>query len=471
MNLSKQGSEDRTRSLVQDSVGTTLTNGMLTVLGILVWIAIARFLDPTWRGALALIMIVPATVMKIGTVGFDYGIVVLGGKNKAILGALTRTAIFFGFILGMAFMAVFLGFMFAFPVAFWRFMQKVWLPDPFFLISLTFPIHLMTMAYDAAIYAEDRISVRNAKELTVNFVMLLVILIAVIEFNLRLFGIIGAYLLANIVSLLYGWLVIRGRIDLAGPVRFDLLRSAIAIGFPVYLAQLASFIVLPVMMLILSLQLPDEAGTNLARIAFFVMGYQMVDRMLPVTRSIGFALLPKITGESDEVARKLAAKAGHHTLLVSLIIFGILVILARPLILILLGSSYLPIVGAFSIMAPGGVALSVGGVWANHLLARNRQYKVAWAGLAGTGTALILAMLGFALIPQGREVLVASVAVTVGGFVYSMVLLNAFCSETLLSAKEALVPGKDDLLEWRRIPAYIINLIRRKSMKGVGPQV
>jgi len=330
------------------------------------------------------------------------------------------------------------------------------------VVSLAFPLHLMTMAYDAAVYADDRIGARNVKDLVVNIVMLAIVLTAVLHYHLQLFGVVGAYIVANTISLAYGWFLVKGKVELVGGFRVDLLSRAVRLGFPMYVAQLVTFLMLPAMMGILSWQLPGDPRENLARIAFFVMGYQIVDRVLQVTRSIGFALLPKITGGTEKAAGELAGKASRHTLIVAVVIFGLLLALMHPIVAVLLGRRYLPVVGAFAVMAPGGLALSVAGVWSTHLLARCKPYYVARAGLAGVIVALIMAGLGFRFVPTGREVLVASASVVIGTLVNAGVLLPAFCRTAGISVAQALLPTRDDLREWRRIPGLVSELMRRR---------
>jgi O-antigen/teichoic acid export membrane protein len=443
-------------------VGTTLTNIALFILGIIIWIAIARLLGPTWRGALALVMIAPTIVMKVGTLGFDYGIVVLGGKSNEMLGKLTRTGVFFGMVVGIIFIGLLFVFMYVFPIAFWRLTQEVWLRPQYIIIATVFPIHLMTLMYDAAIYAEDRIAARNIKELVVNTTMLGIILIAVFVFDMRLIGIIGAYVLANVLSLAYAWYLVKGNVPLGGRLDAPLGREAVKLGFPVYLANMAMFLMLPAMMITLSFALPGESTDNLARIAFFTMAYQMVDRILPVTRSIAFALLPKITAASDSEAGELAAKASRHTLVASLIIFALLVLFMHPIVAILLGKRYLAVVGAFTIMAPGGVALSSAGVWSTHLLARAKPLKVATAGIISVVTALVISGIGFRYLEPGREVLIASLAVVVGAFLNAGILLPSFCREGHVRMSRALVPTMEDFREWRRIPRFVGEFAARK---------
>jgi len=449
-------------SLARDSVGTTLTNSALFLIGIITWIAVARFLGPVWRGALALVMLAPSIVMKTGSFGFDQGMVVVGGKEPRTLGPLARTGIVLAFLMSLISIGLLAAFMWGFPTTFWRLTQQTWLRDQFMLISLAFPLHLMTMVYDAAIYAEDRIAARNAKELWVNVVMLVAILAAVFIWNLRLMAVIGAYLLANVVSLAYGWLLVRRRVHLDGGIDAGLAGRAVKLGFPVYLAQLASYAMLPVMMVLLSFALPGNRNENLERIAFFTMAYQMVDRILPVTRSISFALLPKITGAGEIEAGEMAAKASRHTLLVSIVIFALLFVFMHPIVAILLGKRYLSVVGAFAIMAPGGVALSLIGVWSAHLLARMRPLDVARAGIIGVVVALICAGVGFRFLPEGREVLAASLAVVVGTFVNAAFLLPPFCSAAKIGPDKALIPTVADLRDWRRVPGYVREIIRRK---------
>ena len=448
-------------SLARDSVGTTLTNGVLFLLGIILLVLIARLLGPTWRGALVMIMLAPTLVMRLGPLGYDQGMVVLGGADRKLLGPLTRTAVIFGFFLGLIFIGLLMGFMWGWPKTFWR-ISQIWLPDQFELIALVFPVHLMTMAFDSAIYAEDRISARNLKELIVNLVMLAIILVAVMVWKLKLFGVVGAYVIANLVSMVYAWILVKGRVDLNGGVDLPLAKRTVKLGFPIYLSQLASYVTHPAMMVILSWALGGKPGINLARIAFFSMGFQMVERILPVTRSVAFALFPKITKSTHEDARELAAKASRHTFIASVALFGLLVIFLHPVIRILLGEVWLPIVWPFAIMAPGGVALSVAGVWATHLLARKKPYKVAWAGITGFITALIIAALGFKFLQRGSEIIVASFAVVIGSFINASLLLPAFCSASGLKPSEILIPRMSDLKEWRRIPGIIGDYVDRK---------
>lgn len=447
-------------SLARDTVGTTLTNVALFILGIFIWVIIARLLGPVWRGELALVMLAPAIVMKTGSFGYDQGMIVLGGKNRTSLGPLTGTGVLLGFFMGVLFIGLLLGFMWGFPKTFWN-ISQVWLPGPFMIISMAFPLHLMTMAYDAAIYAEDRIAARNLKELVINIVMIVVILAAFFLFKLQLFGVIGAYIIANTVSLGYSYLLVRGRIPLPGTIDINIIRQAVRLGFPIYLAQLAAYMMLPVMMILLSFSLAGSHGENLARIAFFTMAYQMIERILPVTRSVAFALLPKITGGSDTDASELTAKASRQTFLTSLLLFIILAIFMKPIVDILLGSRFIPVAGAFAIMAAGGIALSMAGVWSAHLLARTRPYEVAKAGIIGVLVALVIAWAGFQNT-TGREVQIASVAVLIGSFVNAGFLLNSFCKAGSIKAVNVLIPTMADMREWRRIPGFITEMIGRR---------
>jgi len=462
MTSSPENSETPVRSLARDSVGTTLTYAALFLLGILIFVLNCRILGPMWRGVLGLIMIAPGIVLKIGNFGFDQGMVVIGGKEKELLPKLAATGLLYSRLIGYILIGLLLGFMFGFPIQFWRMFQELWNPLAFTVISIAFPIHLMTLIVDATIYAEDRIAVRNTKEILVNVVMFVAILILVFVFNMKLMGIIGAYVIANTFSLVYGWYLCRDKVSLNGALDFPLISRAVKLGFPVSLALFASYIMLPVMMIQLSLSLHGDQALALQRIGFFSVAYMMVDRILPVTRSVAFALLPKITSGTDEGAGELAAKASRHTLIISFLLFVVLVIFMKPIIAFLLGQRFMNVVVPFAIMAPGGIALSVSGVWAANLLARHRPLDVAFAGIAGVFVALICSWVGFHYMPDGREVLVASISVVIGNLVAFIIMLPAFCRSGHLSVRDVLVPTLDDFREWKRIPGFIFDMIRPK---------
>ncbi len=462
MTSSNENPEKSSRSLARDSVGTTLTYSGLFILGLIIFVVIARVLGPTWRGALGIVMLAPGIVLRIGNLGYEHGLVVIGGKTRDLLGPLTRTGIVYGFITGLISIGILMGFMWGFPKTFWG-INQVWLPLPFMIITLAFPLHLMTLVYDGAIYAEDRIAARNKKELVVNIAMLIAIIVATFIFNYWLMGIVAAYIIAQCVSLFYAMILVRGRVKLSGGLDLRQAGEAVRLGFPVSLAHLATYLMLPAMIIPLSLALPGNAIENLARIGYFTIAYQMVDRILPVTRSVAFALLPKITSAEEEEAGELAAKASRHTLMVSVAIFAVLVVFMYPIISILLGNRFLAVVGPFAIMAPGGVALSVAGVWQAHLLARKKPLQVAKAGIMGVVVALIITGLGFHYIPGDREVLAASLAVMIGTFVNAGMLLPAFCKAGKIGPVKALIPTLEDLREWRRIPGLIVEMIKRRT--------
>jgi len=462
MTLSPGNTETTKTSLARDSVGTTLTYALLFFLGLLIFVLNCRILGPLWRGMLGLIMIGPALVLKIGNFGYDQGMVVIGSRERYLLSSLTWTGLLYSFALGMLAIGILMGFMWGFPIQFWRVFQGVWNPIAFSVISLVFPIHLMTQVVDAAIYAEDRISVRNRKEVIVNAVMLVIIIVLWRAFGLRLMAIVGAHVIANFVSLVYGWFLAKDRIG--APVGFDrvLVDKSVRLGFPVSLAYLAGYLMLPAMIIPLSLAMGGSPIENLERLGFFSVAFMMVDRILPVTRSVAFALLPKITTGTDAEAGELTAKASRHTLIISLFVFIFLVIFMKPIIVFLIGERFLNVVSPFAIMAPGGIALSVSGVWAAHLLARKRPFDVAYAGIVGVVIALLCSGLGFYYLPHGREVLVASMSVVVGNLVAFAIMLPAFCKSGHLTVRDALLPTSDDFREWRRIPGFIFDMIRRK---------
>jgi hypothetical protein len=82
--------------------------------------------------------------------------------------------------------------------------------------------------------------------------------------------------------------------------------------------------------------------------------------------------------------------------------------------------------------------------------------------------ALAIAGVGFAFGPQGREVLVASVSVVVGNIVQTALLLPTFCTVARLEAGEALVPRLADVQEWRRIPGFIGEYLKRFRVRLQG---
>jgi O-antigen/teichoic acid export membrane protein len=140
--------------------------------------------------------------------------------------------------------------------------------------------------------------------------------------------------------------------------------QGIGYGIKAYASALFSFLVIRADLLMVSYLLGlEDAG-------YYATAASMADLMLTLPITVGTILFPKLSAMSDD--REKWRYARHLAIMVGLLMFGLAIaaaLLARPMILILYGESFLPSVPAFLWLLPAVVLLSVNTILMNYFAA------------------------------------------------------------------------------------------------------
>jgi O-antigen/teichoic acid export membrane protein len=141
---------------------------------------------------------------------------------------------------------------------------------------------------------------------------------------------------------------------------------------------------------------------DIRQVTFFSLAFNLVDKILMLPRSFSSAMGLSVMAEySRDRVRfyRVASSAGKYALLTSVpVMFGLGAV-SGPLIRLLYGEQYLPVIPVLMIAALFGSAKPVLSPVQNLLQAEDRQQVLIWCGIFAAGLNIALDVL---LIPTGR---------------------------------------------------------------------
>ncbi len=421
--------------MLRDSITTILSKVLVLVLGLAVSVIIARTLGPSWRGALALVLLPQAIFLKTATLGIDRGNIYYCGKEPGRLGDIALYSLWSGLIIGGA--AFILLLLYAMTGQFKSFTGHIDMGF-FIVIAATFPFVLVASFYDAIVYGRNLILLRNLKEIALNALLLVFVLLGFFVLHKKLLAVVGATFATAVVGCAIAvYLVHRYVIPLRlAKVDWEYFRMNFPFGFKNHVSFAAVALIGSLIILFARYRLPQESlGMRLEQIAFLSMAVAFIERGITFPRSIVFALIPKITGADAREAIRMLLKASRYNILLTLLFYAVLFYTIDWIVLILYDTPFAPMAEPFKALVPGAIFLSLGEIWAAGLFARGRANAILAAGILGL---IAGAVSGYYLLATW-SIFGGAVAVSFGFFVYALVLLVAYAIEAPFRSRDMFV--------------------------------
>jgi O-antigen/teichoic acid export membrane protein len=157
-------------------------------------------------------------------------------------------------------------------------------------------------------------------------------------------------------------------------------------------------------------------------------------------------------------AALITARCVRNNLLIAVITCGVLFVFARPIIALLYGGSFLPVVPAFDVLLVGVVVLSLGSPVSSYFTLKLGQPQVAlWLSL---GSAIICLGATAALVHR-YGMLGAAFGSTLGYLIGQSAGLWYFCRVARLHPVMILVPTMQDLAVYAAFAAQLVKDGRR----------
>lgn len=381
---------------------------------------------------------IPSYAEAFGRMKFDIAAVYLLGKGKYQVGEVVYT---------INILAIASSIIIIIPIVWqidWIYAKlfDVTGPDVKYLIYFVLPqipLHFLYMNYSYLfIYREDVVTY-NLMVVIQSLVSSLGAIILLLVFKLGLLSVIIASAVSILVSVVFG-IVKFGPVKSTSFINVKLIKEMFAYVYKLYIAGIVGHVNTYVTNLIVALYLVP------AKVAYFSMAQGKGQLLSKVPAAINTILLPRISKmENGDKPEELAATAFRISLLILVIAALFAYILVKPLVLILYGSEYLPMVIPLWIILPGLVLSSAATTLSQYF--------------QGTGRVDITAKISF--FPMCIQIIMALLLIPKFGLVgASFAFLTAFATDALLQIFFFL---KLSQLSFRR---HL--LIRRNDIKIVG---
>jgi len=428
-------------------LSTFLAEIAIVGLNLLLGVLTARVLGPERRGILALVMTLPVTLVTFADLGISRANIYLIGRRGRSPQQIASNALFFALATG-AFLG--LGLWPVRGLALRTLLRG--LPARYLaLILVLTPFLLLYTHWLAILRAFQRFELFNLIRLLMPLSLLGMMGAALLVFHGGIGWATAAYgagvLLAVGISLAIVGAITRPRL------RFDrsLAGEAMAYGLKSYLQNLVSHLTYRLDLYLVAYFLSPR------EVAFYAIATSAAELAWYIPNSVGLVLFPKLSATEEERIHPLTAEISRHTLLITLLAAGVVLLAGGVGIPLLYGADYRPAVGPMVILMPGVATMALYKVLSRNFSSRNRQ-EVSIAA-AALGLALDV-LLNVIFIPRLR-VMGAALASTIAYSLAALVLLEAFRRESGLSREAVLRLRQDDLQRYAELVATVRAVLGR----------
>lgn len=195
-----------------------------------------------------------------------------------------------------------------------------------------------------------------------------------------------------------------------------------------------------------------------AELGMYTIAVAGAESLLVPTQVAALVTSPHIGSLDVRTAATLTARCVRHNLLIALVVCGLLFVLARPLVALLYGEKFLPLVPSFDILLLGVVALSLSSPVSSYFTLKLGRPQVALV-LAGIAAAVCIATT-IVLLPEFR-MSGAAIGSTAGYVAGQGIAVWYFARSASISATELLLPRSGDLAVYARFIAQLLRDGRR----------
>ena len=354
-------------------VETYMTRLLLIGIGFATTVIVSRTLGPSGRGLFAVAAAVSAIGIQFGNLGLHASNTYYVAKDRELLPVLIGNTLVVSFGIGGT--AALFGWILA---AIWPKLAP--LHGTLLALALAWiPFGLAYLLLQNLLLGVDQVRTFNGIELASKVIGLVLVGLAILSGKISAEIMFAATLAALVLSFL--WVLWKLRDSLQHPVLVSLtvFRQHVRLGVKAYLIAFFGFLVLRIDLVMVKYMLGAQAA------GYYSISETMAENMLTLPVVVGTILFPKLSGMAHHKEKlHLTRKAGFVTaaLLVPIMIIGSL--LAKPLVQVVFGKSFLPAVAPFIWLMPGSFLLGVETVIVQYLNSLGFPRIIAYSWLLVT---------------------------------------------------------------------------------------
>ena len=197
--------------------------------------------------------------------------------------------------------------------------------------------------------------------------------------------------------------------------------------------------------------------TSPAALGMYTVAVSAAESLLVPTQVTALVTSPHIGSLEPKAAAALTARCVRNNVLIALVVCGVLFALAHPIVRLLYGAPFLPMVGALQILLVGVFAMSLGSPMSSYFtLKLGRPEVPLW--LAGASAAVCIGT-SLALIPS-LGMYGAAIGSSVAYIAGQAAAIWYFGRTAHIGARSMLLPTREDLATYARFFARLLSDIR-----------
>jgi len=435
-------------SILKNSAITFSSRILIFIIGFITSVILARALGPTGRGIYVLIVLIPTVMLRLGSFGMEAANVYFTGSKRYKTEDIVSNSLLSSIVISLTLILIFFGI--SNLDIFYNFIQANQINLKYlWLIILTIPFSLIYGFLRYIFLGKEKIIIFNKISIFFTIIHLIAIIIFVLIFRQDVFGAVISYICANICIAIFVIFLVKKFAKIKAYYNKELFKESIKYGLKAYFGNLAQFLNYRLDMFLVAIFLTPAA------VGYYSISVGIAERIWMLPGAFASVLFPKISSLRSVESNNLTPRISRHTFFITIFLSLVLAILAKPLIELFFGITFLPSLIPLLILLPGIIALSVSKVLTADLAGRGKpQY-----GTYSSFVSLVLnILLNLWLIPRWG-ISGAAFATTVAYILSTLLVIIFFIKISNKSYFEILVIKKQDLQEYRKILVNIRNRI------------
>lgn len=435
----------KARRLSRDIAGIFGTRAIWSAMGVVSGVILARWLGPHDRGILALVLLLPSTVVTLTKLGVSQANVYYINREKVDVNCVASNALLLAIGLGLLS-----------TVVVWvlrnTLLSTVLRGVPAWALALALvrvPLLLLDNYLYSILQATGQFSVYNVRLLVSEALRFLLVATALVVCGFGLFAAVSIYTLVGAVNAIWLFTTMRRQIRFSLSLDLPLLRDMLTFGARSYIQTLAAHLLLRIDIYMVAYFLGP------AETAFYALALHFTELALEIPQAIGLVLYPALASLPEEKVHAVTAQACRRTLMITVPVAVLLATLGPSVITLWYGEPYTPAGAPLPWAAVGVAMMAVFVIVTRDFTSRGRQrVNIAASMVALLGNVCLNAV----LIPT-YGIVGAAVATAISYTAACVVLMVFFLAESGIGITGVLFPNAEDI-------AYFADVAKRLIARG-----
>ncbi len=414
-------------------------------MGMVTGVILARKLGPHDRGVLALVLLVPSTVVTLVKLGITQSNVYFINRKREPIDMVASNCTVLALVLGVSAVAIVWMSQGRLLTSVLRGME----PWALALALARVPLLLLDDYLYGVLQAAGSFRFYNSRLVVSETVRMLLVIVSLLLLHL---GLVAAVVIYTVVTAgNVAWLVVamRRKIPFTLRVNPTLLGQQLAFGLKSYVQTLTSHALLRVDVYMVSYFL-GPADT-----AFYSLALRFTEMVLEIPQAVGLVLYPKLAALPEAEVHRLTAQACRRTLLLTGVGAVAIAFFGPFLLTLWYGQAYAPAGGPLPWAAVGVLAMSIFVILTRAFTSQNRQQVNISAGLVALGSNVLMNLY---LIPT-MGIVGAAMATAISYSAACLLLMVFYLLDSRLSLSEVILAKPEDL-------RFFWQLIRQAALRG-----